>query len=115
MRQQLISDVYEITGLSDIMRGSTNPNETLGAQTLKSQYGSVRVRDRQEELVRIARDTVRIAAEIMAENFQKRTFLEMSQLDIKSNADVSKEVKPLEDQLKTIMRELQQAQTDPEI
>jgi hypothetical protein len=67
-----MDDVYQITGLSDIMRGQTEASETLGAQQLKSQYGSVRIRDRQDEMVRIARDITRIAAEIMAENFQPR-------------------------------------------
>ncbi len=55
LRKQLIDDVYQITGLSDIMRGSTVASETLGAQELKSQYGSVRIKDRQAELIRFAR------------------------------------------------------------
>ncbi|TIS86103.1 MAG: hypothetical protein E5W99_11765, partial [Mesorhizobium sp.] len=82
LRKQLIDDIYQISGLSDIMRGETNPNETLGAQQIKTQYGSVRIRDRQNELVRIARDAARIAAEIMAENFQQKTLLDMSQMDL---------------------------------
>ena len=82
LRRQLIEDVYQITGLSDIMRGESDPNETLGAQELKSQYGSIRIRDRQQELVRVARDLTRMVAEIMAENFQPQTLLEMSQYDI---------------------------------
>jgi len=81
LRRQLIEDVYQITGLSDIMRGSTDPNETLGAQRLKSQYGSVRVRDRQHELVRVARDLTRMAGEIIAENFQPQTMMAMAQYD----------------------------------
>ncbi|CAN7625813.1 hypothetical protein [Aminobacter sp. LjRoot7] len=31
LRKQLIDDIYQISGLSDVMRGATNPNETLGA------------------------------------------------------------------------------------
>ena len=54
MRRQVIDDVYQIVGLSDIMRGSTEAEETLGAQQLKSQYGSIRIRDKQYELVRVA-------------------------------------------------------------
>lgn len=80
LRKQLIDDVYQISGLSDIMRGATDAQETLGAQQLKSKYGSVRLRDRQEELVRIARDMTRIGAEIMAENFAPETLLRMSQI-----------------------------------
>src|SRR6185436_11096088 len=39
LRKEIISDIYQIMGLSDIMRGATDPNETLGAQQLKTQYG----------------------------------------------------------------------------
>lgn len=92
LRKQLIDDVYQITGLSDIMRGSTVASETLGAQELKSQYGSVRIRDRQNELVRIARDTIRIACEIIAENYAPDELLKMSQMDIPSNAMVAKKI-----------------------
>src|SRR5688500_18936903 len=74
LRRQLIDDVYQLTGLSDIMRGATEPQETATAQELKSQYGSIRIRERQGELVRFARDLTRIAAEIMAENFTVHTF-----------------------------------------
>lgn len=81
LRRQIIEDIYEITGLSDIMRGATDANETLGAQQLKSQYGSVRIKDKQKELVRMSRDLTRTAAEIMAENFQLETLLAMSQYD----------------------------------
>jgi hypothetical protein len=78
LRKQVIDDVYQITGLSDIMRGATDASETLGAQELKSQYGSIRIKDRQDELIRFARDITRICAEIMAENFQAKTLLAMS-------------------------------------
>lgn len=115
LRRQLIQDVYEITGLSDIMRGSTNANETLGAQEMKSQYGSVRIRDRQDEMVRVARDLTRIMCEIMAENFQKKTLLEMSQLDIATDADIKKQISELEKQIKAIQAQIKEAQSDPEI
>lgn len=88
LRRQLIDDVYQITGLSDIMRGSTEPAETATAQELKSQYGSIRVRERQNELVRFARDLARIAGEIMAENFSGTTFLAMTQMELPSQATI---------------------------
>jgi hypothetical protein len=82
LRQQIIQDIYQIVGLSDIMRGSTDARETLGAQELKTQYGSVRIRDKQEELVRVARDLVCITAEIITENFDPVTIIEMSQTQL---------------------------------
>ena len=69
VRKQMIEDIYQVMGLSDIMRGATDPDETLGAQQLKSQYGSVRIRDKQGEMVRVARDIEEITAEIMCSEF----------------------------------------------
>jgi hypothetical protein len=113
LRKQVIDDVYQITGLSDIMRGATDARETLGAQELKSQYGSIRVKDRQDELIRFARDITRISAEIMAENFQAKTLLSMSQLDIPTKADLAKQAAPLQAQIKQITAQIQKAQSDP--
>jgi hypothetical protein len=115
LRKQLIADVYEITGLSDIMRGATDARETLGAQELKSQYGSIRIRDRQNELVRFARDLVCIAAEIMAENFSSDTMLDMSQLDIRTDAEVAKDVKALEEQIREIVAQVEAAKSNPQM
>jgi len=115
LRGQLIEDVYQITGLSDIMRGQTDPNETKGAQDLKAQYGSVRVRDRQDELIRIARDVTRITTEIMAENFKAKTLMEMSQLDIPTNEDIAQQVTALKAQAQQIAQQIEQAKADPEI
>jgi hypothetical protein len=85
LRRQLIEDVYQITGISDIMRGSTNPDETLGAQQLKAQNGSIRVRDRQQEIQRFARDLTRIMCEIIAEKFQPATLLAMTNMNTPEN------------------------------
>lgn len=107
LRQQVIQDVYEITGLSDIMRGVTQASETLGAQQLKSQYGSIRIRDRQHELVRIALDTARIAGEIMAENFQPQTLLSFSQIyDLPQQAEIVQKAQ-------AIQMQVRQAASDP--
>lgn len=115
LRKELIDDVYQITGLSDIMRGSSEASETLGAQELKSQYGSMRIRDRQAEMVRVARDITRITAEIMAENFQADTLLEMSQLEIPTDAQLKQQAAPLQQQLAKLEAEAKQAATDPEV
>lgn len=89
LRKQLIDDVYQISGISDIMRGQTEASETLGAQQLKSQYGSIRIKDRQGEMVRLADGTLNISGEIMAENFSPQTLLSMSQtLDLPKQADI---------------------------
>ncbi|MEM9523590.1 MAG: hypothetical protein AAF982_06300 [Pseudomonadota bacterium] len=82
LRRQLIQDVYEITGLSDIMRGATEAGETATAQNLKAQYGSVRVRERQAEMVRVARDVIRMKAEIFAETVPAQELAIIADMDI---------------------------------
>ena len=86
LRKQIIEDIYQIMGLSDIMRGATDPNETLGAQQLKTQYGSTRIRDKQQEMVRLARDLVEICSEIITEKFDDVTIIEMSQTQLPTQA-----------------------------
>jgi hypothetical protein len=74
------------------MRGATDPSETAAAQELKSQYGSVRIRDRQAELVRIARDITRISAEIIAENYSPDMFAEIAQMDLPRDEAIAGEI-----------------------
>jgi hypothetical protein len=117
LRKQLIEDVYQITGISDIMRGSTEASETLGAQKLKSQYGSVRVRDRQNELVRLARDITRIEAEIIAENFSPETMATMSQSDLPRQADIEQQMTGMIQQAQQLVADplaVQQARANPD-
>ena len=80
-REQIKQVIYELTGISDILRGSTDPNETLGAQKIKAQSGGLRLQDRQREVQRYARDLIRLKAEIMAEQFSPETWQVMTGLE----------------------------------
>lgn len=112
-RRELFSDYDRLSGISDIMRGETEAEETLGAQQLKSQYGSVRVRGKIDELQRLARDVTQIAAEIMSENFSQDTLLEMSQMEIPTKAEIKAKVeeieKDAEEELKALTEKAKQA------
>jgi hypothetical protein len=108
LRKQLIEDVYQITGISDIMRGTTAASETLGAQQLKSQYGSVRVRERQAEMIRLCRDCTGLQAEIIAEHFQPDTIASMTQTDLPRMADIQQQLEQLKQQAMQMGPEEQQ-------
>lgn len=95
-RAQLIDDFYQLSGISDIMRGATQAEETLGAQQLKSQYGSVRVRGKIDELQRVAADAVKIAAEIISDKFTAETLLDMSQMELPTRQDIKDRIKEVE-------------------
>lgn len=71
-------NLYEISGISDIQRGATDPDETLGAQRIKAQWGTLRARDTQKDVQRFARDALRLKTEIVSEIFQFSTILEMA-------------------------------------
>jgi hypothetical protein len=101
-RAQILNDIYQITGLSDIIRGESNPNETATAQRLKGQWGSLRVRDRQKELQRFARDAIRLKAEIIAEQFSIETLKVMTNVKLLTQAE--------KQQIEQIMPLIQQAQ-----
>lgn len=78
IRDQCKQALYEVTGIADIVRGATNPNETLGAQSIKSQFAGMRLEDRQANMARFARDTVQIVAEIISEHFSPETLWDIS-------------------------------------
>jgi hypothetical protein len=107
LRKQVIDDIYQIMGLSDIMRGATDPQETLGAQNLKAEYGSVRIRDKQSELVRLARDLVELACQIITEKFDPVTMIEMSQTQLPTMAMQAKQAKDIQTQLMNQSRAMQ--------
>jgi len=77
-REQIKKDLYEITGLADIMRGQADPRETAEAVQTKGRWGSLRLQNRQQEVARLCRDTIRMMGEIMAEHFPAQTLIEIS-------------------------------------
>jgi len=108
LRRQLIEDVYEITGISDIMRGSTAASETATAQQLKSQYGSVRVRERQAEMVRLCRDGTALQGEIIAEVFDPQSIVMMTQAELPTAQDIAAQVEQAMQQVQQMPPEQQQ-------
>lgn len=79
-REQTKQALYEVTGLSDILRGQTRASETLGAQQLKSRYAGLRIQKRQQEIQRLFRDVFRLKAEIMSERFAPSTLAAMTDM-----------------------------------
>ena len=78
MEEDNKQQIYEITGIADIIRGQSKASETLGAQRLKGQWASVRISDRQEQVAEYVRQILRIDAEIIAEHFDIKTIAEMT-------------------------------------
>jgi len=84
-RIEQIQQLYELTGIADIARGATNPNETAAAQTIKGQFAQTRLAKKSSELERYYRDSYRIIAEIMTEHFTAENMFYMSGIQVDEN------------------------------
>lgn len=72
-KAELVNAIYEVTGVSDIMRGNSDPNETATAVTKKTNFGTLRNQDRQNDMQRFITDLLKIKAEIICEQFAPET------------------------------------------
>lgn len=86
-RDQQKRDLQELTGLSDIVRGQGDPNETAAAQKIKGRYAGMRLEDRQDEVSRFVRDILRIKGEIIAEHFSPEKIAQISDYEETTGAD----------------------------
>lgn len=76
--EELKRQIYEITGLSDLVRGSTRASETATAQELKGRFGQLRMVPRAAPMERFIRELYRMAGEIIVENFSTATLAAMT-------------------------------------
>ena len=77
-REQVKQSIYEIMGISDILRGSSKAQETLGAQQLKANFGSLRLRSAQGDVARFATDVFKLKAQIICKFYPPELIVEMS-------------------------------------
>ena len=89
IRNQTKQDAYEVTGMSDILRGASNPEETATAQNIKSHFATLRLSDRQKAMANFCRDILRLCGEIICKHFQPETLLMMSDYMQSQDADHS--------------------------
>lgn len=80
-RDQVKQVIYEVTGLSDIVRGATNPNETLGAQQLKGQFASSRLSMLQDGVTKFATKLLQLKAEVICGHYQDESIVQISGAD----------------------------------
>lgn len=77
-RDKVIQSIYDIFGIADIMRGATDPNETLGAQHMKASFGSLRLRAYQKTVAKFASEIFKKKAEVVCKFYQPESIIEMS-------------------------------------
>lgn len=77
-REKSKADLYEITGIADIIRGNSEPEETATAQQIKGRFAVLRISDSQQAVQIWVRDGMRIMGEIIAEHFALETIQAIS-------------------------------------
>jgi len=76
--------IYEVTGISDIVRGSSKASETLGAQKIKESWGTMRLKRLQKEVQRYTLDTMRLMLDIAVIKFNEGSWAKMTGLPYSS-------------------------------
>jgi hypothetical protein len=85
--EQVKGQIYEIMGIADIQRGQTDPNETLGAQIIKSNNAAGRLKTMQNHVVQFATTLLSIKAQIICNHFSEDTIVKISGADQLSDND----------------------------
>lgn len=81
-REAVKQSIYEITGISDIVRGASQASETATAQQIKTQWGSLRIQKMQRLIERQVRDVFCLMAEIIVSKFSEQTLQQMTAIPI---------------------------------
>lgn len=90
-RMAVVAQIYELTSISDIMRGASNPRDTLGAQKLKAQYSSVRLQLKQQDVGKFVRAAIQLKCEIICNHWQPETIARVSQIEYTESAAFAQE------------------------
>ncbi len=89
--QALLQEIFQIIGISDIMRAATDPRETLGAQQLKGKYGTIRISTNQRKVANFLRDVLAIAGEIIANQFAPETIAIVTNRSVETITHIEKD------------------------
>lgn len=83
--------LYEITGISDIMRGAQSAGGAVSAteRALEARFASVRIQSLQDEFAKYATDLIRLRAEVVSKHFQPKSIYEQSNIGNTPDAELA--------------------------
>lgn len=80
-QSQKVQQLYEVTGMSDILRGAAQKYEAAATSKAKDKFASIRVQALQDEFARFASDLQQIKLEIMSKHFEPYCFIQQSNIE----------------------------------
>ena len=81
-RDQAKDTLYEMSGISDIVRGQVDPREKASQSKIKASFATQRLDQRRRAVERTARDAARIQVELMVELYSPDTIRRQSGFDL---------------------------------
>lgn len=97
VQEQIKYWIFEISGMSDIMRGQTDPRATAKSEQIKSSFVTIRVSDRQGEMQRFLRDQLALKGEIIAEHYPPEIKAQMVGIDLSMDPQFMEACQVLQD------------------
>jgi hypothetical protein len=89
VRDQTISLLQQISGMSDIMRGGLqNQYEGVGQSEIKAQYGSIQVQSLQDQFAQFVGELMQLKAEVICRHFEPRTIALRSNMQHSMDKDL---------------------------
>jgi len=82
LREQAKEAMFEASGVSDVMRATSDPSETATAQQIKGRYAGLRLSERQRRMAIYARDMIRLMVEVGLEHFDTKTIADICGMDM---------------------------------
>ncbi len=79
-REDIKQQIYEVTGMADIIRGASKASETLGAQKLKAQYASMRIQKRQKDVVQYVSTVFSMQAQLIRKHMDANEIAKIAQV-----------------------------------
>ena len=88
-RSDKVQQIYEVLGISDIMRGASKASETAAAQQIKAQFGSTRLQLKQFEVAAFIQSALRVKSEIIMKEFHPETIVMRSNVQYTPDAQMA--------------------------
>ena len=79
---RIINNIRDITGLSDIVRGTTVASETARAQELKGNFAISRIQPAQDEVSEFIKGIYNLSGELIVENFSIEELAKITSLKV---------------------------------
>ena len=109
-RDKVKADLWEISGLNDLLRGASDPQTTATAEKIKAGFSSVRLKDMQQGVSNFARELIRLAGEIICEHFSIDTIKQICGIELLHDSEKMqiKQQMALQQQAQQHMQQYQQ-------